>query len=306
MKKGLKYSFSLRFSEGVKRVWLLMLPAIIGLSITQINLMVDRFLAFKIGEGVASSLYYSNRLIQLPIGVFGVALATVSFPLLAHHAASKSMNDFKQVLSNVLKITIRVALPATAGLLLFAYPIIRMIFEHKEFDSSSTAKTAFALSFYCLGLIGYCSNKIIIRAFYSLQDTVTPVRIGLVGLTVNIILNLILMIPLKGGGLALSTSITAFLSFFLLIFYLKKKIGSFLNHDFFRSIKITLVCTLVMAFCSFVCYRLMSGWMEPVGIYNIIFGFVPVCVGIAVYILCLFVIDKSELDELLHLFHLKK
>ena len=306
VKKGLKYSFSLKFSKGVKKVWLLMLPAILGLSITQINLMVDRFLAFKIGEGVASSLYYSNRLIQLPIGVFGVALATVSFPLLSHHAASKSLADFKKVLSDVLKITFRIALPATAGLMLLAYPITRMIFEHNQFDCASTAKTAFALSFYCLGLIGYCSNKIIIRAFYSLQDTVTPVRIGLIALIVNVTLNLILMIPLKGGGLALSTSITSFLSFFMLVFYLKKKVGVFFNPDFFRSLKISLVCTVIMALLSYGCYRLLSCLLEPNLISNILCGFLPVIVGAAVYLACLFFIDKSELEEVLYLFHLKK
>ncbi|MCD6461060.1 murein biosynthesis integral membrane protein MurJ [bacterium] len=306
VKKGLRYSFSLRYSEGVKKVWLLMLPAVLGLSINQINLMVDRFLAFKIGAGIASSLYYSNRLIQLPIGVFGVALATVSFPLLTHHSASGNMDDFKKVLSNVLKISFRIALPATIGLLLLAYPITRMIFEHKQFDCASTAKTAFALGFYSLGLLGYCSNKIIIRGFYSLQDTVTPMRIGLVALVVNITLNLILMVPLKGGGLALSTSITSFLSFFMLVFFLRKKIGVFLQPDFFRSLKISFVCTAVMAFFAFGSYRLISIMLEPGVTTNIISALMPVIIGIGAYLSCLVFIDRSELDEMFYLFHLKK
>ncbi len=301
-KKGLKYRFMMSLSdEGVKKVWLLMLPAVIGLSINQINLVVDRFLAYIIGEGAASTLYYSNRLIQLPVGVFGVALATTSFPLLAHHVAKKQMGDFKSVLEHVLKMMIFIAVPATVGLMVLSVPIIRMIFERRQFDVASTAMTAQVLFFYSIGLVAYCCNKTIIRAFYSLQDTKTPVRIGLISLLLNVVLNLILMVPLKQSGLALSTSITAFVGFFLLLRSMREKIGGFITPDIFRTLRISLVSALVMAFASYGSLILFRSVTQSNTANNIITGIAPVCLGGAVYVFMAYVQKSSELYKLIRM-----
>ncbi len=305
-RKGLSYKFSFDLSDrGVKKVWTLMLPALVGLSITQLNLMVDRFLAYLIGAGAASFLYYSNRLIQLPVGVFGVALASTSFPLLTHNAVSGKMDEFKDNLSHVIRMMLFIAIPATFGLIILSKPIIRMIFEHNEFDSFSTSSTAVSLIYYSIGLGAFCCNKIIIRAFYSLQDTKTPVRIGLFSLCLNVILNLLLMIPLKHGGLALSTSITAFVSFFLLLGNLKKKIGGFLDKSFFRSIRVSAVSSLMMMIAVYWGYSYLATIFK-VGLWgNIIVAGGGVLIGSATYFLSSYLLKSEEIDSLFRMF-LKK
>ncbi len=299
-KYGMKYKFEFDLKdEGVKKVWTLMLPAVLGLSIYQINLVVDRFLAFIIGEGAASSLYYSNRLIQLPIGLFGVALATTSFPLLSHHAAAKKYEDFKNVLSRVMQMMVFITLPASLGLMILSYPIIRMIYEHNQFGRESTIATSYALAFYSIGLIAYCCSKVIIRAYYSLQDTKTPVKIGIITLIINVILNLILMFPLKQGGLALATSLTAFLGLFMMIRGLNKKVGAFFNPAFYRSLKISSIATFAMSVIAYLSYIYLNNMFSSGKISNIITGFVPVTIGAVVYILVAFLFKSDELSELL-------
>ncbi len=302
-KKGLSYKFSFSLSdEGVRKVWTLMLPAVIGLSITQLNLMVDRFLAYLIGAGSASFLYYSNRLIQLPVGVFGVALASTSFPLLADNVVTGKMDEFKNNLSHVIRMMLFIAIPATCGLIVLGKPIIRMIFEHNEFDSFSTSSTAIALSYYSIGLVAFCCNKIIIRAFYSLQDTKTPVRIGLLALGLNVVLNLILMVPLRHGGLALSTSITAFISFFLLLWKMKKRIGVFLDRSFFRSIRISVVSSLLMTISIYMGYSYLSMTFKNGLWNNILVGGVSVLIGSGVYFLSSYLLKSEEINDLFRMF----
>jgi len=299
-KHGMKYKFDFDIrDEGVKKVWTLMIPSVLGLSIYQINLVVDRFLAYIIGEGAASCLYYSNRLIQLPIGLFGVALATTSFPLLSHHAATKKFDDYKNVLSKVLQMMVFIALPASAGLMILSYPIIRMIYEHNEFGRESTVTTASALAFYSIGLAAYCCSKVVIRAFYSLQDTKTPVKIGVITLAVNVILNLILMVPMKQSGLALATSITAFIGLFLMIRNMNKKIGTIFTPELFRSIKISSVSTLAMSIFSYFTYLYLNAILPASKTAFLTAGLVPVAVGAAIYMASAFLFRSEELGELL-------
>ncbi len=305
-KKGMKYRFSLKISQGVKQVWFLMLPAILGLSITQINLVVDRLLALMIGTGVTSCLYYSNRFIQLPIGVFGVAIATASFPMLAKYASANKIADFKYVLSQSLKMTFMIALPATAGLMAMSYPVVRMLFEHKQFDSQASQATAFVLFFYCIGLVGYCSNKVIIRGFYSLHDTVTPMRIGLLGLAMNIVLNLLLMIPLKGGGLALSTSVTAVVTLFLLGYALHKKIGTFLSEDFYRAVAGSLVCSIIMGVLVYAFYLILEHVIPQMPVKILITGLVPVVCGAVAYMGMMYFLNKEDVLKILEIFRIRK
>ncbi len=305
-KKGMKYRFSMKISPGIKQVWLLMLPALIGLSITQINLVVDRLLAVMLGTGVTSCLYYSNRFIQLPIGVFGVAIATASFPLLARHASADNTIEFKRILSQSLKMTFLIALPATAGLIVMSYPVVRMLFEHKQFDAQSSHATAFVLSFYCLGLVGYCSNKVIIRAFYSLHDTVTPMRIGIVGLIINVVLNLILMIPLKGGGLALSTSITSVVSLLIYGYMLRRKIGTFLTAGFYRTIINSLICSLIMGAFVYGTLKFLEALVPPMAIKVLITGLVPVLMGGGFYLGLMYLFNREEVLKILEIFKLRR
>lgn len=206
----------------------LLLPRVLGTSIYQVNVFVDTMLASLssiVGEGAVAALYYSNRLWQLPLAIFGTAWAQAMLPTLSEHAVEEDIKKFKDTLSFSLRSVFFITIPAAIGLLILSTPIVRALFERGSFDRYSTEITSYALFYYSLGLFAYAGVKILVSAFYSLKDTLTPVKVALVALVLNIILNLTLMWPLKVGGLALATSISSTVNFFLLFYLLRKKIG---------------------------------------------------------------------------------
>lgn len=210
---------------GVKKVCLLMLPALLGLAANEINLMVDTLLASLLPEGSISYLYYGNRLVQFPLGLIGIALGTVIFPKLSADVARMEIDKMKETMIFGLRIVLFVTLPAMVGLIVLSKPIIALLFQRGAFTIESTRFTAQALTAYSLGLWAFTGTRIIVPTFYSLKDTRTPFFITLFTITVNILLNLILMVPLKHAGLALATSISAAVNVSLLIYYLRRKIG---------------------------------------------------------------------------------
>ncbi|MFZ5800341.1 MAG: murein biosynthesis integral membrane protein MurJ [Candidatus Omnitrophota bacterium] len=211
-----------------RKIGRLLLPRVFGSAVYQLNLMVDTIcasLGFVVGEGAVAAIYYANRVIQFPLGVFGVALASVVLPTLSGYAAQKDAGRFKDTLSFSLRGITLIMFPCAVFLLVLSQPIIRVLFQRGEFDGYSTQITAWALLFYALGLFSYSGVKILVSSFYSLQDTVTPVKIAGVCLIVNAVLNIILMWPLKVGGIALASAASATLNYFLLYAQIKKRIG---------------------------------------------------------------------------------
>ena len=229
-RKGL----SLDYRDGIrhpanKKIALLLMPRVLGSAVYQLNVLVDTVLAslaWIVGAGGVAALYYANRLIQFPLGIFSIALAQAALPKMSREAASKDMEALKDTLSFSLRMVFLIILPASFGLALMGRPIIRILFERGRFDSYSTAITQSALFFYSFGLVAYSGIKILVTCFYSMNDTMTPVKTAGIAVFVNVILNLILMWPLALGGLALSTSISATLNFFMLFLALRRKIGS--------------------------------------------------------------------------------
>lgn len=211
-----------------RKIGRLLLPRVFGSAVYQLNLMVDTIcasLAAVVGEGAVAAIYYANRVIQFPLGVFGVALASVILPTMSGYAAQKDTQRFKETLSFSLRGISLIMLPCVVFLLVLSQPIIRVLFQRGEFNAYSTQITAWALLFYALGLFAYSGVKILVSSFYSLQDTVTPVKVAGWCLLVNAALNLILMWPLKVGGIALASAVSATLNYFLLYSRLKKRIG---------------------------------------------------------------------------------
>ena len=207
------------------RISKLMIPAIFGLAIYELNMLVDTLLASLLPEGSISYLYYGNRLVQLPLGVFGVALGVAILPMLSHQVANKDFSEMIKTIAFGIRLILFITIPATIGLILLRFPIVNTLWERGEFDRLTTEGTAIALLYYSVGLCAFCGIKVIVPAFYSLQDTKTPAKVGIYSMLLNIILNLILMGPLKHGGLALATSISALFNVILLIYLLRKRIG---------------------------------------------------------------------------------
>jgi putative peptidoglycan lipid II flippase len=194
-----------------------MAPALLGTGVTQLNVLADRFLAYCLGNTAVGALWFSQRLVYLPVGLFGVAMGIVCLPAMsrawsrgAHEAMHASMTYvFRQVLF--------LALPCAVLLGVAASPTIRLLFERGAFDNHSTAETVWALAFYLPGIPAFCCAKVAVTPFYACHDTRTPVRIALLCMLVNLALNLILMQFLRQGGLALATTISSWLNVALLL-----------------------------------------------------------------------------------------
>jgi len=224
----LKYRYALNVQvrdENIKKMAFLVLPIAMGMSVDHINSMVDKTLASKIVEGGISALTYATRLNDFVIGIFVMSFITVLFPLISKMAANENTNELKKSLSEVLSSVMLLVVPASIGIMVLAEPIIKLLFGRGHFDEQAIYLTSQALFFYSIGMIGYGTREILIRAFYSLQDMKTPMYNASIAVILNIILNIILSAYMGIGGLALATSIAALFSTCLLFLSLRKKIG---------------------------------------------------------------------------------
>lgn len=225
-REGYRYAPVLHFSDpGLRRIGRLMLPGIIGLSATQINITVDNQLASMAGDGPVSWLNYAFRLMQLPIGIFGVAVATVTLTAVSHHAAHKDMDGLASTVSSSLRLAACLTFPATVGLILFREEIIRLLYERGRFLPSDTIQTSEVMVFYGLALFAYSAVKILVPVFYALDDTRTPVRASITTVVIKIAINFLLIAPLGFKGLALATAAASWLNFGLLSRKLRHKLG---------------------------------------------------------------------------------
>ena len=216
--------------SGVKKVLALMAPAIFGVSVSQINLLLDTVLATFLPTGSVSWLYYSDRLSELPLGVFGIAIATVILPNLSRHHVAQSTQAFSQTLDWALKMILLIAVPAAAALILLAEPILVTLFYYGEVMTiRDMAMASLSLKAYAAGLIAFMLIKVLAPGFFARQDMRTPVRIGVIAMVMNMLFNLLLVIPLHSYwqvghlGLAAATSLSAFLNAILLYFALRKQ-----------------------------------------------------------------------------------
>ncbi len=208
--------------DGVTRLIKLMLPAMFGVSIAQINLLVNTLLASFLVTGSVSWLYYSDRLMEFPVGVFGIALATVILPSLAHRHAKDSPEEFSRLLDWALRWAFVIGVPATVGLVALSGPLVSTIYHHGRFTAHDVEMSTTALMAFSAGLPAFILVKILAPGFYARQDTKTPVRIGMVAMAVNIVLSLILIFPLKHVGLAAAVSVAAFVNAALLYRWLRR------------------------------------------------------------------------------------
>ncbi|GIT22638.1 MAG: hypothetical protein CM1200mP40_23200 [Gammaproteobacteria bacterium] len=204
--------------EGVARIKNLMLPALFGVSVTQINLMLDVFIASLLTTGSVSWLYYSDRLMELPLGTFGIAIAIVVLPSLSRKHAEASTAEFAETLDWAFRLVCLIAIPASLALMLITEPLLVTLFQNENFPASDVIGSAGSLRAYSLGLIAFMAIKIFSPGFYARQNTSTPVRIGIIAMTSNMVMNIIFYLNgLAHVGLALATSLAAFLNAGLLL-----------------------------------------------------------------------------------------
>ncbi|MBL7130097.1 MAG: murein biosynthesis integral membrane protein MurJ [Candidatus Omnitrophica bacterium] len=241
------------FSQpGIKKIVRLLIPRIFGAAVYQLNVFVDTILAslsFIVGSGAVAAIYYANRIIQFPLALFGIALSSAVLPTISRYAAEKDLEGIKSSLGFSLRSLYFMMLPASLGILILAQPLIKVFFQRGQFDLYSTQITSNALTFYALGLVFFGWVKLMIAGFHSLQDTKTPVKCAFLSLLLNIVLDIILIFPLRVGGLALASSIAGAFNFFLLHSFLKKRIGTIFNKKLSWDFLKIGFAALAMGFC---------------------------------------------------------
>lgn len=226
------------------------LPLIFSTSISQIGVLVDKTIASRIAIGGISALNYADRLNSFILSTVVMSISVVIYPVMAKAAADKRHDDFKKVISESTILISLLLIPSTVGAIIFATPLIKLLFERGAFDSQAITLTSSALLFYSIGMLGIGLREILSRAFYSMQDTKIPVRNAAIGMILDIILNVILSRYLGIGGLALATSIAATITTVMLFISLRKKIGPFgIKHISISFLKI-LIASLIMGVLS--------------------------------------------------------
>lgn len=292
-KKGFRPKFALCFKHpGVVQIKRLMLPRLASSGIYQLNNFVDSIfgsLAVIVGEGGVAVLYFAYRLIQFPIGIFSNAVAQAILPAFSAQVLEENQGNLRNTLSWGLRAVIFVMLPMSALFMVLARPLVWTLFGGGRFDVNSGLLTSNALFFYSIGLSAYGGTKILQCCFFALKDTVTPAKIAGLALVMNIILNALLMFPLKIGGLALATSISGIVTFFFLFFILSRRLGGFEGDKILKSFLRIFAAVFCMAGVCFLVNRALNlAWALFCGALS--------------YIVFCFLFRVRELKELMNWF----
>jgi putative peptidoglycan lipid II flippase len=284
----------------LRRIGMLMLPTVFGSAIYQINQLVGTLLASLLEEGSVSYLYYADRLVQFPLGVFAVAISTAVLPSLSREAADRDFAGLRGTISHAIRLTMFITIPAMMGLIVLREPIIRLLFQRGAFDSYTTDMTARALLYYSLGLWAFAGLRVFVSAFYSLQDTKTPVKVAAVAMAVNIVFSLILMrTRLEHGGLALALSLASTMQLVILIVLLRRRIGGIQGRVALGSMAKSLVSALIMAVCIYWLSRKLFAVMVPDTILSLTIGvLVLVGAGALIYIVLTRILRCRELASI--------
>ncbi len=316
-KQEIVYRFTPQFSHpDFKAVMSRMAPVVFGLGIVQLNVLIDSIVAigfsrpqggcdhftvlgtnvyFPMKAGAASVLYYSDRLIQFPLGVFGIAMATVVFPLFSTHVARGDWNRFYITFNKALKFIFFIGIPASLGIIMLREPIIDLLYRRNQFNAESAYRTSRVILFYAVGIWAYCGLHVLIRAFYSMKDTITPVKVGIVCVGIHIVLNLSLIWVLQEGGLALSTAISAIAHIIILTIILQKRLRLKIEKTAAVSLLKTVIASTVMAItCWFVLQRFSPINGEGGLIIKVSRLFVPMVSALAAFAATSYAIGSEE------------
>jgi len=253
VQKGMKFNFGISFSHpAIRDVARLMVPRLFGIGIGQINLLIDtRFAtASMMPEGSLAALYLADRVMELVLGGYAIAVATAILPMMSHQAAANDYGALKKTLAFSVRIVAFITVPAALGLMILREPIIRVLFQHGQFVAASTRLTARALLYYSIGLPALASVKLIVPAFYSARDTKTPVIVAFISMVMNIVLNIVFLQfffkRVQNGGPALATALACFFDFFALFIIFRLRYGSMGTLDILRSFSKISLCAGIM------------------------------------------------------------
>jgi putative peptidoglycan lipid II flippase len=253
VQRGMKFNFGVSFSHpAIKDVARLMIPRLFGIGIGQINLLVDTKFATaaRMPAGSLAALYVADRVMELVLGGYAIAVATAILPMMSHQAAAKDYESLKKTLSFSIRIVAFITIPAALGLMILREPIIRVLFQHGQFVAESTRLTARALLYYAIGLPALATVKLVVPAFYSTRDTKTPVIVAAISLFLNVVLNIVFLQfffkRFQNGGPALATALATFFDFFALLIIFRLRYGSMGTLQILRSFGKVSLCAGIM------------------------------------------------------------
>lgn len=282
---------------GVVQVGKLALPVMLGLSLPQIDVIINRSFASLLQDGSIAALNYGNRLMQVPLGVFAQAAAVAFFPTLAAHAAARRMTDLRSSLNLAIRGIFFLTIPASVFMMVLATPIIRAVYQSGEYKAADALVASPALLFYCAGIFAWGGQAIISRGFYALQDTLTVIIVGSIMTAIFIPLNYVLKDAMGVGGLALATSIAATLHMFALMFLLRKRIGGLGSKRLAVSTGKILLSSAALAA---VCWAAKSAIAQTTdittrsGAAKVVFASMPA--GLVVYLIMMWLLRSEEMS----------
>lgn len=292
-----QWGFDLR-DPGLRSMLVLIMPAIIGAGAGQLNTMVDRILASGLPEGRVAALSYANRLMALAPGILGASLVTVMYPTLAERAAKREWKGFSDSLIDTLSMVHFLLAPIAIGAIVLREPLVRIVYQRGVFDEIATQETAWALLFLSLGMAIFTMRDMASRAFFALQDTKTPMVVGLVTVGINIVLNLLLVGPLEQGGLALATTIASLCGLILSLWIMHRKAEAPLAIGrLASSVARVLIAAAIMGVVVWWSYPYIEGMLpRPGTLAELGRVLVAVVEGAVVYIFGLWMLRVPELE----------
>ncbi len=303
IRKGFRYYPFLSVNHpGVRKVAKLAGPAILGGITLQVNIIINRIFASTLATGSVSALLYAMRLIQFPLGIFAIALSTAIFPRLSSLAAEGKIEELRQTVSLGVRVVLLVLVPSSLGLILIGKPLISLLFEHGAFVARDTLMTWQALFYYSLGLLAMGEVMVLSRAFYSLQDVFTPVKVSLAVLALNILLNFLLISPLKHSGLALATSLSMIFNVIILFFLLRRKLKRLEGKKIFFSLAKISFITIIMGMVVYLMLKGVSTLDMPLLVSGIIQVSLALGAGAVVFFSLSYLLKLEELRVLLEAF----
>lgn len=298
---GYKYHADFNWrDQGVRTVLGLMGPAVIAASAVQMNVLINSAFAARLGDGPVSWLNIAFRLMQLPLGIFGVAVATVTLPLISRSAAVGNTTEFRGALSHAIRLVMLLTIPAAIGLIILANPIISLIYEHGRFNAFATEQTALALRCYAIGLVAYSADKVLAPAFYALDKRHLPMFVSLCSIAINFGLNYLFAFHFTLGhrGLALSTSLVAFSNFMMLYTMMRRYTGTLETGAMIKTLAKLIVAGALLAGICFLAQHFIfladgrpSGWQKLFGLI------LTIVVGGATFFGAAYVLHVPELRD---------
>lgn len=306
-KHGFKYKRVIDMEhDGVKQFFSLFGPVLIGIAVTQINLVVNRRFASSQGEGILSNIIQAQRIMQLPINIFAYAIAMSIFPTMVEHFANDDMDNYKRDLSVGIRNVTFVILPCAVGIIALRIPLIRAIYLQGNFSKQNVPILATLLALYCIGMIGYSVRQVILQGFYAIKETKTPVSINIFILCLNMILTAIFVKLWGANGIAIAYSVAGLSSALIQTFFLKKRIGTIRKDEIKESLTKCAICCAVMfvvvtagiiIYEHYISIETKMSQLTEVGALFL--------VGVLTYILMAFILNMQELTSILNVFKRK-